>query len=139
MTKVKILTPLVLGTTAIVATLAAVMMWLEPQDLLAWLVTMIFLPASILFIVLFRGRTGDHNDHLKIGSSFRAALVGAGVLLASSLGFAVTDSFGLTGAEGQVAGTPIVTMLIAAVVVVIDLVGARLENAAEKDPTADKD
>ncbi len=137
--KVKIITPLTVGSAVLVAALAAVMMVLEPEDLWAWLVVMLFLPAAIVGLVIMTRRTGSHDRAPKISGGLRAALVGAGVLLATALAFSVTDNLGLTGAEGQFTATPIMAILVALIATFVDFIGARLEHAAAKDPDTDKE
>jgi hypothetical protein len=61
-------------------------------------------------------------------------LVGAGVLLATSLLLSITDKLGLTGQGGGGGGRSLMVMLPAIVAVAADILSARLEKKAEKDP-----
>ena len=61
-------------------------------------------------------------------------MVGAGVLLATSLLLSVTDKLGLTGQSGGGGGRSLVVMLPAIVAVAADVLSARLEQKAEEDP-----
>lgn len=131
---VKIATPLVIATVVVVAALAMTMIFLEPERLWAWIVAMMFLPVAMSSLILLKRRSGSHKQATKIGGGLRAGLVGAGVMLATSLGFSVTDALGLTGAEEQFSGRPVMLILPAVIAVFADLLGARLEHAAAQDP-----
>ena len=136
---VRIATTLVIGTTIVVAVLAVILMYLEAERLWSLLVAMLFLPVSMA--VLFYGTRRISNPELavKLGGKLRAGLVGAGVLLATSLGFSVTDSLGWTGGDDQLTGRSIIVFMPAIVAVLIELLGARLEYEAEKDPDSDRE
>ena len=56
------------------------------------------------------------------------------MLLATALAFALTDTLGITGEDGQLEGRPILMFLPAVVAVMAELIGIRLEHEAEKDP-----
>ncbi len=127
-------TPLVVGTTTVVAILAAILMYLDSGRFLSLLISMLFLPVALLILMLVTRRIDDVNRASVIGGRLRAGLVGAGVLLATSLAFRVTDVLGWTGGESQLAGRSFIVFLPAIVAVSIDVLGARLEYEAEKDP-----
>ena len=136
---VRIATTLVIGTTIVVAVLAVILMYLEAERLWSLLVAMLFLPVSMA--VLFYGTQRISNAELaiKLGGKLRAGLVGAGVLLATSLGFSVTDSLGWTGGDDQLTGRSFIVFMPAIVAVLIELLGARLEYEAEKNPDNDRE
>lgn len=126
-----------IATVVVVAMLAMTMIFLEPERLWAWIVAMMFLPVAMSSLILLKRRSGSHKRATKIGGGLRAGLVGAGVMLATSLGFSVTDALGLTGTDEQFSGRPIMLMLPAVIAVFVDLLGARLEHAAAQDPDKD--
>jgi len=134
---IRIATPLVVATMIIVAALAITMIFLAPESLWAWIVAMMFLPVAMTGLFVFIRRSDSHKQASKIGGDLRAGLVGAGVLLATALGFSVTDALGLTGAEDQFSGKPIMLVLLPVIAVIADLLTARLEQAAAQDPDKD--
>ncbi len=79
-------------------------------------------------------RSENHERASKIGGNLRAGLVGAGVLLATALIFSITDGLGLTSEDEESAGRSILILLPAIVAVLIELLGARLEHEAQKEP-----
>jgi len=132
--RVRITTPLTVGTAIVVAVLGSVMILIEPEDLWAWLIAILFLPTAMLGLTLISVLGGSSDKSApKVAGGLRAALVGAGVLLATALGFSITENLGLTGSEGQFTAAPILTVLVALVAVFIDVAGARLEQAAAHD------
>ena len=131
---VRITTPLVIGTSIVVAVLAATLIYLEPVRLWSQIVAMLFLPAAMTALFFVTRRMQDHERARKLGGNLRAGLVGAGVLLATSLAFRITDAFGWTGGDEQLTGRSIIVFMPAVVSVLIELFGARLEHEAQKDP-----
>ena len=134
---VRIATTLVIGTTIVVAVLAVILMYLEAERLWSLVVAMLFLPVSMAVLFVATRRMRNHERAVKLGGKLRAGLVGAGVLLATSLAFRITDILGWTGGEEQLTGRGIIVFMPAIVAVLIELLGARLEYEAEKDPDED--
>ena len=132
----RLTTPLVVGTTTVVAVLAAILMYLEIERFLSLLVSALFLPAALAVLGWSTQRMSGVERAAIISGRLRAGLVGAGVLLATSLAFRITDTLGWTGGESQLKGRSVIVFLPAMVAVVIDVLGARLEYEAEKDPDA---
>ncbi|MDJ0908742.1 MAG: hypothetical protein QNI99_06095 [Woeseiaceae bacterium] len=135
---VRIATTLVIGTTIVVAVLAVILMYLEAERLWSLIVAMLFLPVSMAALFMVTRRMRNHERAMKLGGNLRAGLVGAGVLLATSLAFRITDTLGWTGGDAQLDGRSIIVFMPAVVAVLIEVLGARLEYEAEKDPDADE-
>ena len=135
----RIATTLVIGTTIVVAVLAVILMYLEAERLWSLVVAMLFLPVSMAALFMGTRRMRNHERAVKLGGNLRAGLVGAGVLLATSLAFRITDILGWTGGEAQLSGRSIIVFMPAVVAVLIEVLGARLEYEAEKDPDASDD
>ena len=135
---VRIATTLVIGTTIVVAVLAVILMYLEAERLWSLVVAMLFLPVSMAALFMVTRRMRNHERAMKLGGNLRAGLVGAGVLLATSLAFRITDILGWTGGDAQLDGRSIIVFMPAVVAVLIEVLGARLEYEAEKDPDADE-
>lgn len=136
-TAARIATSLVIGTTIVVAVLAVILSFLEAERLWSLVVALLFLPVAIAVIFAITRRIPNHQQALKLGGKLRAGLVGAGVLLATSLAFTITDSLGWTGGETQLSGRSIIVFMPAIVAVLIDILSARLEYEAEKEPDTD--
>ena len=131
---VRIATTLVIGTTIVVAVLAVILMYLEAERLWSLVVAMLFLPVAMAVLFMATRRMRNRERAVKLGGKLRAGLVGAGVLLATSLAFSITDILGWTGNESQLKGRGIIVFMPAIVAVLIELLSARLEYEAEKDP-----
>ena len=138
MTKVKLLTPLVLGATVIVIGLGAINIALAPDRLWTWLFGMSFLPIVIVGLIVLTKTKGSHKRAIGLGGGLRAGLVGAGVLLATTFGFSATDTLGWTGAEGQFSGQPLMFVLLPSIAILADVLGARLERAAAAEFKSDE-
>lgn len=131
---IKLRTPLVIGTILVVTVLGIVRLVLLPGSWASSLAALAFLPLAIGVLVI-RSRSASNPDRArKISGKLRAGLVGAGVLLATSLLLSITDTLGITGQGGAGGGRPLVVMLPAIVAVAADILSARLEQKAEKDP-----
>ena len=120
-----------------VAILAVILMYLEAERVSSLIVGMLFLPVSMAVLFMATRRMRNHERAVKLGGNLRAGLVGAGVLLATSLAFRITDIFGWTGGEDQLSGRSVIVFMPAIVAVLIELLSARLEYEAEKDPDRD--
>ncbi len=134
---VRIATTLVIGTTIVVAILAVILMYLEAERLWSLIVAMLFLPIAMAVLFMSTRRMRNRERAVKLGSNLRAGLVGAGVLLATSLAFRITDILGWTGGDTQLKGRSIIVFMPAIVAVLIEVLSARLEYEAEKDPDGD--
>ncbi len=134
---VRIATPLVIGTTIVVAVLAVILMYLEAERLVPLFVAMAFLPVSMAVLFALTRRMRDRERAVKLGGRLRAGLVGAGVLLVTTLAFRITDALGWTGSDTQTSSRSIIVFMPAIVAVLIEVLGARLEYEAEKDPDQD--
>ena len=130
---VRIATTLVIGTTIVVAILAVILMYLEAERLWSLVVAMLFLPVAMAALFVVTRRMRNHERAVKLGGKLRAGLVGAGVLLATSLAFRITDGLGWTGGDAQLTGRSIIVFMPAIAAVLIELLSARLEYEAERD------
>lgn len=131
---IKLRTPLVIGTVLVVTVLSIVRLVLLPESWASSLAALAFLPLAIGVLVSRSRSAFDSEKARKISGRLRAGLVGAGVLLATSLLLSVTDELGLTGQSGGGGGRSLIVMLPAIVAVAADVLSARLEQKAEEDP-----
>ena len=131
---IRLRTPLVIATVLAVAVLSVARLVLIPESWASSLAALAFLPLAIGALVIRSRSTSDPERAGKISGRLRAGLVGAGVLLATSLLLSITDKLGLTGQSGGEGGRSLIVMLPAIVAVAADLLSARLEREAEKDP-----
>ncbi len=131
---IKLRTPLVLGTVLVVTVLSVIRLALLPDSWASSLAAAAFLPIVIGVLMIRSRSASEPGKAIKVSGKLRASLVGAGVLLATSLLLSITDIIGLTGQNGGGAGGTLIVMLSAIVAVAIDLLSARLERKAEKDP-----
>jgi len=131
---IKLRTPLVIGTVLVVAVLSVVRLVLLPGSWASSLAALAFLPLAIGVLVTRSRLASDPERARKIVGKFRAGLVGAGVLLATSLLLSITDKLGFTGQSGGGGGRSLVVMLPAIVAAAADVLSTRLEQKAEKDP-----
>jgi len=131
---VKLRTPLVIGTVLSVAVLGIVRLVLFPESWASSLAALAFLPLAIGVLVIRSHSASDPERIRKISGRLRAGLVGAGVLLATSLLLSITDKLGLTGQSDGGGGRFLIIMFPAIVAVAADVLSARLEQKAEKDP-----
>lgn len=70
----------------------------------------------------------------KLSGRLRAALVGAGVLLATAMLLSITDHLGITTENAEGGVRSLAVMIPAIIATAADLISARLEHQAEKDP-----
>lgn len=130
---IKVRTPLVIGAVLAVAVLGIVRLVLFPESWASSFAALAFLPLAIGVLVIRSRSASDPESASRISGKLRAGLVGAGVLLATSLLLSITDKLGLTG-QGGGGGRSLIVMLPAIVAVAADILSARLEQKAEKDP-----
>lgn len=131
---IKLRTPLVTGAVLAVAVLGTVRLVLLPESWASSLAALAFVPLAIGVLVIRFHSAPDSERVRKISGRLRAGLVGAGVLLATSLLLSITDSLGLTGQSGGGGGRSLIVMLPAIVAGAADVLSSRLEQEAEKDP-----
>jgi hypothetical protein len=131
---IKLRTPLVIGTVLLVAVLIIVRLALFPESWASSLAALAFFPLAIGVLVIRSRSVSDSERARKISGRLRAGLVGAGVLLATSLLLSITDKLGLTGQSGGGGGRSLIVMLPAIVAAAADVLSSRLEHEAEKDP-----
>lgn len=106
---------------------------LEPGQWFKWLAAILFMLFAF-GIALYATSRPDRLKSRQYYGSIRAALVGAGVLLATALGVSITDALGWTGSDGALGERRLLVFLPAIVAVAIDLGGMLLEKRAEQDP-----
>ena len=131
---IKLRTPLVIGTVLLVAVLSILRLVLLPGLWVSSLAALAFIPLAIGVLMIRSRAASDSEKVRKISGRLRAGLVGAGVLLATSLLLSITDSLGLTGQSGDGGGRSLIVMLPAIVAAAADVLSLRLEQEAEKDP-----
>jgi len=131
---IKLRTPLVIVTVLVAEVLCVVRLVLLPESWLSSLAALTFLPLAIGVLVMRSNSALDPEKASKISGRLRAALVGAGVLLATSLLLSITDKLGLTENSGDGGDRSLIVMIPAIVAVAADILSTRLEQKAEKDP-----
>ena len=131
---IKLRTPLVSVTLLAVTVLCVVRLVLLPESWASSLAALAFFPIAIGILLLRSRSASEPGKAIKVSGKLRASLVGAGVLLATSLLLSITDSIGLTGQSSNGGGGTLIIMLSAIVAVATDLLSARLERKAEQDP-----
>lgn len=131
---IKLRTPLVLGTVLVVTVLCVVRLVLLPESWASSLAALAFFPIAISILLIRSRSASEPGRAIKVSGKLRAGLVGAGVLLATSLLLSISDNIGLTGQSGGGTGGTLIAMLSAIVAVGVDLLSTRLERKAEKDP-----
>ncbi len=136
MSTARIATPLVVGTMILVAALAGAMMALEPEKAFTWLVAMFFLPFAIVGVRVFRRVIDRNRETSKSSGGLRASLVAAGALLIATLGMSIIETLGLVGEDSPLAYEPIMIILIGAILVFPEIIGARLQRNARQEPAA---
>lgn len=131
----RIVTPLTIGAAVVVTVFGIANIVLVPEHTMRWVLGMLFLPVMFGLIHLLL-RSPSAARRIGGGGGVRAGLVGAGVALAAAFGFRFTEAMGWTSADNALTSGPVGVFLLAAIAIGIDLLGARLEARAEKDPDA---
>ena len=131
---IKLRTPLVIGTILVVTVLSIVRLVLLPGSWVSSLAALAFFPLAIGILVIRSRSASNPESTRKISGKLRAGMVGAGVLLATSLLLSISDTLGFTAQGGSGGGRSLVVILPAIVAVAADVLGARLEQRAERDP-----
>ena len=129
---IKLRTPLVIGTVLAVMILCIVRLVLLPESWVSSVAGLAFFPLVIGVLVIRSRSASDPEKAKKVSGRLRASLVGAGVVLATSLFLSITDELGLTMQSND--GRSLFVLLPAVVAVVADILSARLEHKAGKDP-----
>lgn len=131
---IKLKTPLVIGTVLIVSVLSIARIVLTPESWASSVASLMFLPLAIGILAISSRTTSEPERTKKLTGRLRAGLVGAGVLLASSLVLSITDTLGLTQQSSGEGGRSLIVILPAVVAVAVDFLSALLEHEAGKDP-----
>lgn len=131
---IKLRTPLVIGTVLIVTVLGAIRLILVPESWASSLAALVFFPCVFGILTIRPPSRADDSSGKKVSGKLRASLVGAGVLLASSLFLSITDNIELTGQSDSEGGRTLFVMIGALIAVAADLLSARLEKKAEEEP-----
>lgn len=125
----KLFSPIVLFVALVVATLSVAVLLLEPALWPRAVLSLIFLPVGGWFFLWVGRRNAARSNGRKALIRIRAAMVGAGALLASALGFRVVEALGV---ETQAAGQSVISLVLILVVVCGDLLAARMDSDADK-------
>lgn len=126
----RVLTPLVVTCACAVVAFGALRVALLPGAWPSSLAGMLFLPVVILLLERLRRRRADKGRGLRRLRQWRAALVGAGVLLAAAFLLSATDALGLTDSQGS--GRSAAVLLASVIAVCSELLSNRLENAERR-------
>ncbi len=130
---VNLKTPLVITTVLIVLGMGVVRLVLVPEEWLSSLIALAFLPLAIGGLIFTSRSVSDPARTRKLSGRLRAALVGAGVLLATAMLLSVTDKLGITVQDAKSDVRSLAVLLPAIVATAADLLSARLEHQAEQD------
>lgn len=132
----KLFSPIVLVVALAVAALSVAVLLLEPALWPRAVLSLIFLPVGGWFFLWVARRNAARSNGRKALIRIRAAMVGAGAVLASALGFRVVEALGVeTGAGGQ----SVISLVLILVVVCGDLLAARMDSDADKLDEDDQD
>lgn len=129
----KLGTPLVIGTVFVVTVLSVVRLVLMPESWGSSLAALLFFPSAFGVLAIRSRYVADPEKARMVSGKLRASLVGAGVLLATSMLLSITDHIGLTGQGDGGNGGNLIPILSALAAVAIDLLSGRLERKAEED------
>jgi len=124
--------PVILGVVLFVALFAIALWVIDPASWQTALLGLVFLPVAAGLMQLvgrWRARAGKGG---RSAASIRAAMVGAGALLASALGFKIAEAVGLIDPEGD-SGRSWISVLLILIVVFGDLLAARLEARSKEN------
>ena len=130
---VNLKTPLVITTVLIVLGMGVVRLVLVPEEWLSSLIALAFLPLAIGGLIFTSRSVSDPARTRKLSGRLRAALVGAGVLLATAMLLSVTDKLGITVQDAKSDVRSLAVLLPAIIATAADLLSARLEHQAEQD------
>jgi len=125
------LTPLVIISACAVVLFGVVRAVLLPDAWPSSLAGMLFLPIVLLLLERTRRRRVEAGRVWTQLREVRAALVGAGVLLATAFLLSSTDAMGITATEGS--GRSAAVVLASVIAVFTNLLSSRLEGAAKKE------
>ena len=130
---VNLKTPLVITTVLIVLGMGVVRLVLVPEEWLSSLIALAFLPLAIGGLIFTSRSVSDPARTRKLSGRLRAALVGAGVLLATAMLLSITDKLGITVQDAESDMRSLAVLLPAIIATAADLLSARLEHQAEQD------
>ncbi|MEC9250565.1 MAG: hypothetical protein VX501_07940 [Pseudomonadota bacterium] len=132
----KLFSPIVLSVALAVAVLSVAVLLLEPTLWPRAVLSLVFLPVGGMFFLWVSRRNAAHSNGRKALIRIRAAMVGAGAVLASALGFRVAEALGV---ETDTGGQSVIGLILVLVVVCGDLLAARMDSDADKMDTDDQD
>lgn len=127
----RLFSPIVIGVAGLIAVLAVAVLFLEPGLWARAVLALVFLPVGGMMMTWVARRQDDPVARRRRIVRTRAAMVGAGALLISALGFAVAENLNLVSSGG---GRTVVSLLLVIVVVFGDLLAARMEAGANDKP-----
>lgn len=131
---IKLRTPLVLGTVFLVTVLGVIRLVLMPESWASSLTALAFFPVAIGVLVIRSRSVAEPEKVREVSGKLRAGLVGAGVLIATSMLLSISEHIGLTGQRDGGFGGALIPILSAIAAVAIDMLSGRLERKAEEDP-----
>ena len=129
----KLFTPIVVGVMSAVIILGLILCILQPSKSWAWIASMSFLPIVSILLTLMHRRLSVEAVGSQIGK-LRAGIVGAGVLLATALGFSITDMLQWTHSDANGAMRMVWILFPAMIIAGSDLLGSWLSHKAEGPP-----
>jgi hypothetical protein len=130
---IRLFTPLVLGTTLVVAVLAIGRFALSPDSWMSSLLSLAFLPI-VLGAIVIRARHGSQpSRNVETSGKIRAGLVGAGVALAAALLLSIAEALGYSEQEMTDKWGIVGTLFLALIAIAVDLFSARLEHREQDD------
>ncbi|MBR9825548.1 MAG: hypothetical protein GYB36_07060 [Alphaproteobacteria bacterium] len=126
----------IVSLVMIVLTIMAIgLLVLDPTQWLKSLLALGFLPLALLFMRVF-SRKLDRADRPRWAQpSVRAAMVGAGALLISAVGFELAEVTGLITNSDE--GRSWISVLLVLIVVFGDFLAARMESGADEEKDRD--
>ena len=125
-------TGLTISVTILVLTLAVTLMFLEPANLLRWVLAFSFLPVTFVITVLYFRKDREENKGKSFIRKMRSTVIGASVLLATALGTVLAESLGFIWIEEN-QGLNIWALLPALLAVAIDYYTSKLQTKAEQE------
>ena len=115
----------------VLAIMAIGLLVLDPTQWLKSLLALGFLPLALLFMRVFARKLDSADRPRWAQPSVRAAMVGAGALLISAVGFELAEVTGLITNSDE--GRSWISVLLVLIVVFGDLLAARMERDEKED------
>ena len=125
----KLFSPIVLLVALGVAGLSIAVLVLDPACWGRALVSLVFLPLGGALIYWVSRRNSKPGGRKRALIRIRAAMVGAGAVLASALGFRLVE---VLGVETDTTAQSVTSMLLVLVVVFGELQAGRMDSQADK-------